>query len=255
MVADHLGPVVREVNVGLSAQPWQRLRVADERIACAVLAVAGKVADLEGDLAAGGKGVIGAVRAITRDAELACIVFAVVGLLCRVAQVGNTDAPLGKQGGRENVVVVAAGAVGCRGTSGLKATAARRATEERTEERRLVGIGRLMAEAAAQMVLLGNGVVGLDVVAPHVLVEGQVGREVVRRGSRDVVRVSQVILGVRASASRSWKTVTATGLMPGFESGMMLPAKGVRPVPQYAGVGPPWQSAMSPVLGSKTWPP
>src|ERR1700722_15019505 len=109
---------------------------------------------------------------------------------------GNTDAPLGEQGGREEVVVVAAGAVGCRGTGGLKAAAARRATEERTEDRRLEGVDRLMAEAAAQVVLLGNGVVGLDVVVPSVLVEGQVGGVVVGRGSGNVLGGVQVFLGI-----------------------------------------------------------
>src|ERR1700678_993845 len=105
---------------------------------------------------------------------------------------GNADAPLGEQGGREDVVVVAARAVGCRSTGSLKATAARGAAQERAEDRRLVGVDQLMAEAAAQVVLLGNGVVRLDVVAPHVLVEGQVGREVVRRGSGNVLGGSEV---------------------------------------------------------------
>src|SRR5271170_3727523 len=100
---------------------------------------------------------------------------------------GNANAPFGEQGGGEDVLVVAAGTVGVLDTGGLKATAARRATEEGAEDRRLEGIDLLMAEAAAQMVLLGNGVVGLDVVAPRVLVEGQVGREVVGRGSGDVL--------------------------------------------------------------------
>ena len=109
---------------------------------------------------------------------------------------GNADAPFGEQGGREDVVVVAARAVGCRGTGSLKATAARGAAEEGTEDRRLVGVDQLMAEAAAQVVLLGNGVVRLDVVAPHVLVEGQVGREVVRRGPGDVLGGGEVGLGV-----------------------------------------------------------
>src|SRR5277367_4206622 len=100
---------------------------------------------------------------------------------------GNADAPLGEQGGREHVVVVEAGAVGCRGTGSLKATAARRATEEGAKDRRLEGVDLLMAEAAAQVVLLGNGVVRLDVVAPRVLVKGQIGLEVVRRGSGEVL--------------------------------------------------------------------
>ena len=60
---------------------------------------------------------------------------------------GNADAPLGEQCGREDVVIVEAGAVGCRGTAGLEATAARRATEEGAKYRRLVRIDRLMAEA------------------------------------------------------------------------------------------------------------
>src|ERR1700674_1930242 len=109
---------------------------------------------------------------------------------------GNADAPLGEQGGREDVVVVAARAVGCRSTGSLKATAARGAAEERAEDRRLVGVDQLMAEAAAQVVFFGNGVVGLDIVAQHVLVEGQVGGEVVGRGSGDVLGGRQVGLWV-----------------------------------------------------------
>src|SRR5277367_6182337 len=105
---------------------------------------------------------------------------------------GNADAPLGEQGGREHVVVVEAGAVGCRGTGSLKATAARRATEEGAEDRCLEGVDLLMAEAAAQVVLLGNGVVGFDVVAVRVLMEGQVGREVIGRGSGDVLGGGEV---------------------------------------------------------------
>src|SRR3984957_18679049 len=108
---------------------------------------------------------------------------------------GNADAHVGKQGGRKDVVVVEAGAVGGGGAGGLKATAGR-ATEERAEDRRLEGVDRLMAEAAAQVVLLGNGVVGLDVVVPEVLVEGQVGGVVVGRGSGDVLGGVQVFLGI-----------------------------------------------------------
>src|SRR3984885_10592378 len=53
-----------------------------------------------------------------------------------------------------------------------------------------------MAEPAAQVVLPGNGVVGLDVVVPRVLMEGQVGGVVVGRGSGDVLGGVQVFLGI-----------------------------------------------------------
>src|SRR5271156_2420989 len=109
---------------------------------------------------------------------------------------GYTNAPLGEQGGGEDVLVVAAGTVGCRDTGGLKATAARRATEEGAEDRCLEGVDLLMAEAAAQVVLLGNGVVGFDVVAVRVLMEGQVGREVIGRGSGDVLGGGKVGRGI-----------------------------------------------------------
>ncbi len=183
MVADDLGPVVGDVDVRLRTQPGQGLRVADERIGGAVLAIAGEVADLECDLAAAGGDVVGAVGAVAGDAEGLRVVAAVVGLGGGVAQMRDAEARFGEELGREDVVVVDAGAVGARDAGRLKA-AARRAAQERAEERRLEGVGRLVAEASAEVVLLRDGVVRLDVVADGVFAEGQILREVVGGRSR-----------------------------------------------------------------------
>ena len=69
VVAENLGPVVGKVDIRFGAQPRQRLRVADQRVAGAVLSVACEVADLEGDLSAAGRRVVGAVGTVAGDAE------------------------------------------------------------------------------------------------------------------------------------------------------------------------------------------
>jgi len=180
VVAEDLGPVVGEVDVRFSAEPGQGLRVADERVAGAVFAVACEVADLEGDLAAVDGAEVGA-----GNAEGLGVGRTEVGLLGGVAEVGYADADLGEEGGGEDMVVVEAGAVGGCFACGFEA-AASRAAEEGAKERGLIGGGGLMAEAAAEMILLGDGVVGLDVVADGVFAEGRVLREVVGGFAGDI---------------------------------------------------------------------
>ena len=68
-----------------------------------------------------------------------------------VAEVGYADANLGQEPGRENMVVVAASAVGRLGSGSLEAAALRTA-EEVAESRRLVGVGLLPTVAAIEVV-------------------------------------------------------------------------------------------------------
>ena len=80
-------------------------------------------------------------------------------------------------------------------------------------------------------------IVRLDVVADGVLAEGQVLREVVGRCAGDVGRRGQILRGV----SRNGIDILQNGQTDCAEcrdcvSGIRLPAKGVRPVPQV-GVG------------------
>ena len=98
VVAEDFGDDGGKVDVRFRAQPGQRLRIADERIGGAVLAVAGEVRNLEGDLAAAGDDVVGAVGAVAGDAERVRVVGAVVGLLGGVAGVRDAGACLQDQG-------------------------------------------------------------------------------------------------------------------------------------------------------------
>ncbi len=86
MITEDFGPIVGEVDVGLGTQPGQRSGVADERT--------GEVVDGEGDLAAAGDDVVGAVGTVAGDTESSGVVGAVVGLLGGVAQVGDAEADL-----------------------------------------------------------------------------------------------------------------------------------------------------------------
>ncbi len=158
-------------------------------------AIAAEVAPLERYLAAAGGGIVGAVWTIAGDAESLGIGAAEVGLLRGVAQVGDSDPGLGDELWRKDVVVVEAGAVG-GGCSGSLKPAARRTAEEGAKERRLVGVGRLVAEASAQVVFRRDLVVRLDVVAPRILVEREVRRKVVGGSSGKVLGVGQILLRV-----------------------------------------------------------
>ena len=86
---------------------------------------------------------------------------------------GQAGARFGNQGGRKGMVVIEAGAIGCRDSGRFKSTASG-PPEERTKERRLVRGCVLMAETAAQMILVRHRVIRLDVVAGGVFTERQV---------------------------------------------------------------------------------
>ena len=145
VVANDLGPVIGKVDIGFGAQPGQRHRIADQR--------GPKDVCREWRLVRCWWESVRAVGAIAGNAKGVRVVGSVVRLVRRVAQMGQADARFGKQGGREDVVVVEAGAVGRCDTGGFK-SAASGAAQERAEERRLVGGRVLMAEAPAQVVLL-----------------------------------------------------------------------------------------------------
>ena len=108
---------------------------------------------------------------------------------------GQTDTRLGEQGRREDVIVVDAGAIGCRSSGGFKASVCG-ATKERAEERRLECVDVLMAETAAQVVLLSDRVVRLDVVADGIFVERKVLRKIVARCAGDVRRRRKILRGI-----------------------------------------------------------
>ena len=104
VVPQDLGPVVGKVDIGFGAQPGQRHRITDQRAAENVCR--------DGDLPAAVGRVIAPVGAIAGDTKGGRVVGSIVCLLRRVTQMGQTDARLGKQGWREDVIVVEAGAIG-----------------------------------------------------------------------------------------------------------------------------------------------
>ena len=130
MVALDPGPVVHHIDVGLSPDPRHGCRVANQRAGESVV-------DGEAHLAAG-EWLAGDVYA--GDTDGGCVV------------------------GRENVIPVAAGAIGVLGAVGFKAATLWTA-QEVTERRRLVGGVVLKAVPAADVILLSGGEVNLNVVA------------------------------------------------------------------------------------------
>ncbi len=137
------------------------------------------------DLAAGGRRVIGTVGTVAGNAEGLGVVGTVVGLGGGVAVVGYAYAGLGKEGGREDMIVVDAGGVGGGDAGSFKSTAGGTA-EKCAIGRGLEGIHVLVAEAIAEVAFLGDGVVGLDVVTGEVLVEAEVFRQVVGNSTGQV---------------------------------------------------------------------
>ena len=150
---------------------------------------------MEGNLAAGVGRIICSVGAVAGDAQRLGIVAAEIGLLRRVAQMGHAKTRFSEQGGREDVIVVRACAI-CRCGSGrFKATVCG-ASEERTEQRRLVSVDVLMAETAAQVILLSDRVIRLDVVAGGVFVERKVLRKIIAECAGDVCCRRKILCGI-----------------------------------------------------------
>src|SRR5665213_766133 len=154
MVALDLGPVVHHIDVGLSPDPRHGCRVANQRAGESVV-------DGEAHLAAG-EWLPGDVYA--GDTDGGCVVGSIRVGVGRVAQVGDAYAGFGAEARREDVIPVAAGAVGILGAVGFKAATLWTA-QEVTERRRLVGGVVLKAVPAAEVILLSGGEVNLNVVA------------------------------------------------------------------------------------------
>ena len=108
---------------------------------------------------------------------------------------GQTDAHFGKQGWREYMIVVETGAVG-RCDSGRFKTSVCRPTKERAEEWRLVRGRILVAETAAQVVLLSHRVVRLNVVADGIFAEREIRRKIVGRCACSVRSRREICFGI-----------------------------------------------------------
>ena len=137
VIAAYLGPGVDEVDVGLTSDPRHGCGVAHQW--------AGKNTQGNRGLSAG-KWLSGYVYA--GDADCGCIVGAVVVGLRVVPQVGNAKPRFGKEGRREDVIVVHARAVGRLIARAFKAASCRSAVK-RAEGSLLEGNDTLIAVAAA----------------------------------------------------------------------------------------------------------
>src|SRR5580698_2119364 len=82
-----------------------------------------------------------------------------------------------------------------------------------------------MTEPAADVVFLGEGVVGLDVVADEVFVKGRILREVVGRGSGNILRRSQVRLGISCKGIQLLENTHSYRANPGIVQGNLVVGK------------------------------
>ena len=182
MVADDLGPVIVEVDIGLAPDPRHRSRISDQRAGEAAI-------DGEADLPAR-EWLSSDVHA--RDTQSGCVVRAVVVRVRIVAQVSDTNSCFGEKRGRKDVVVVHTRAVGRLDACAFKAASCGTA-QKRSKGRRLKGVDSLPAVASAEMVLLIDRPVDLCIEAVRALGERKIGGVVVGRISQRCVRVQSPI--------------------------------------------------------------
>src|SRR6266478_8094845 len=174
MIAEHLGPGVDQIDIGLGADPRQTRRVPEKRARVAV--------DRDSHEAAGERSKIHA-----RDADRRGIVLPVVGLEGFVVVVGHADPELGKQRRADRAVVVQARTVGFLPTRVFEGALGRApgVTEDRSLEAARFG----ETEAAAQAVFVRNVPIYLGVDLIGCLLEWQESEIIVSLRSRDEVLI------------------------------------------------------------------
>ncbi len=174
MVADDPGPVIDEIDVGLGSYPRHRCGVADQRIILTTLAEE-SIPDENGGLSTGKRL---PVNVDSGDAELCCVIRAVVARLRRIMQMGDTKSDLGKQIRRKDVIVVHAYAIGLLIAGSFKAPACRTA-QKWPKGRRLEGDDALKAVSPAHMISFIQRVVEFGVEAVCRLGKGKINSKVI----------------------------------------------------------------------------